>query len=88
VPVRITGARLLLNLNTGALGELRVALLDPSGRAIPGFEAEKCDAVEYNGTGVTVSWGGRADLSALAGKDVALEFRSTRTKLYSFRFEP
>jgi hypothetical protein len=86
-PVRVTGKTLLLNLNTGALGELRVGLLDAAGKPIEGFTAAQCDAVEHNGTGVKVTWKGAGDLSALQGRDVGLEFRSTRTKLYSFRFE-
>lgn len=86
-PVRVTGRSLLLNLNTTALGELRVALLDPTGQPIPGFEATRCDDVEGNSTGTKVTWGGKADLSPLHGREVCLEFRSHRTKLYSFRFE-
>ena len=86
-PVTVTGPRLLLNVDTGALGELRVALLDASGRPIPGFEASACDAVQTNGTGAVVTWKGRSDLAAVRDRDVRVEFRSTRTKLYSFRFE-
>jgi len=87
VPVKVTGRKLLLNLNTDALGELRVGLRDAQGAAIAGFATKDCMPVEYNGTGATVAWAGGADLSALAGREVVLEFRSTRTKLYSFRFE-
>lgn len=87
VPVKVTGKQLLLNLDTGALGEMRVALIGPGGQPLTGFTAEECVPLEYNGTGVKVSWNGQADLSALAGREVALEFRSNRTKLYSFRFE-
>lgn len=86
-PVKVSGKKLLLNLDTGALGEMRVGLLTADGNPISGFDAAACDYVEYNGTGREVTWGGKGDLSALAGKDVRLEFRSNRTKLYSFRFE-
>jgi hypothetical protein len=37
VPVKVTGAKLLLNLDTGALGEMRVGLFDASGQAIARF---------------------------------------------------
>jgi hypothetical protein len=87
VPVKVTGRRLLLNLDTGALGELRVGLVGADGQPVPGFAAGDCTPVEYNGTGVPVGWKGGADLSALQGRELALEFRSNRTKLYSFRFE-
>ena len=69
------------------LGGLRVGLLDVAGRPLPGFGVEECDPVLINATGVVVSWRGNADLSALRGRDVSLEFWSNRTKLYSFRFE-
>lgn len=87
LPVKITGKQLLLNLDTGALGEMRVALLGADGQPLTGFTADDCVPLEYNGTGVKVSWNGQTDLSVLEGRDVAIEFRSTRTKLYSFRFE-
>lgn len=87
VPVKVKGERLLLNLDTGALGELRVGLLDRDGKPLPGFSAEACDYMESNSVGTVVTWGGKSDLSALEGKEIRLEFKSNRTKLYSFRFE-
>lgn len=86
-PVRVTGSKLLLNLDTGALGELRVGLRDPAGREIPGYELERGEALQINSLGAVVSWVGGADLAALHGREVQLEFRSRRTRLYSFRFE-
>ncbi|MBI5693825.1 MAG: hypothetical protein HZC55_27435 [Verrucomicrobia bacterium] len=87
VPVQITGDRLLLNLDTGALGEMRVSLLDRDGGALPGFTAAQCDPLQTNSLGAVVSWAGRTDLSALRGRAVQLEFHSARARLYSFRFE-
>jgi hypothetical protein len=87
VPLKVTGRKLLLNLNTGALGELRVGLTTADGEPIGGFESENCLPLEYTATGASVAWAGGSDLSALEGRDVVLEFKSTRTKLYSFRFE-
>lgn len=87
-PVRVTGAALRLNLDTGALGEVRVALLDPKdGRAILGYALEDCSPLQINATGATVQWNGGANLAALSGKSVLLSFAAARTKLYSFRFE-
>lgn len=86
-PVKVSGNRLLLNLDTGALGEMRVGLIGADGRPLPGYGVEECEALEYNGTGVAVTWAKGSDLSALNGRELSLEFHSNRTKLYSFRFE-
>lgn len=85
--VRVTGSRLLLNVDPGALGELRVGLLDAGGRTLAGFGFDECEPVQINATGVAVSWREGSDLSSLAGRDVRVEFHATRTKLFSFRFE-
>lgn len=86
VPVRVTGPTLRLNVDTGALGELQVAVVDAQGRTVPGFDFDQCVPLQHNATGAAVAWR-QADLAILVGREVALEFRSTRTKLYSFRFE-
>lgn len=87
VPLKITGKSLLLNLDTGALGEMRVGLFDTNGRPLNGYAVDDCVPIEYNGTSAAVTWKGGADLAVLIGREVAIEFRSTRTKLYSFRFK-
>jgi len=87
VPVKVSGNRLLLNIDTGALGEMRVGLIGSDGKPIAGFETDACEPLEYNGTGAMVKWAPGSDLATLRGKEIALEFRSNRTKLYSFRFE-
>lgn len=87
VPVRVAGPQLRLNLDPGALGELRVGLRDRAGHEIPGFTAAACTPVQTNSTGATVGWAGQTGLQSLVGREVQLEFRATRTKLYSFRFE-
>jgi hypothetical protein len=87
VPVRVTGGKLLLNLDTGALGELRVALLDVAGRPLAGLGSDDCVPLQVNSLGATVAWAGAGNLSTLQGREVRLEFHSRRTKLYSFRFE-
>lgn len=86
-PVTVTGRRLRLNLDPGALGELRVGLLDAEGNPLPGFSVDECDPLHRNETGATVTWDGRGDLGSLEGRAVRLAFISSRTKLYSFRFE-
>ncbi len=87
VPVKVSSRRLLINLDTGALGGMQVGLIGVDGRPLPGFGVEDCRRLEINATGAVVTWASGADLSALQGRDVAIEFRSHRTKLFSFRFE-
>lgn len=86
VPIRVTGDRLLLNVDTGALGEVQVGLRDEYGQPIEGFELDDCPPLQNNATGVAVAWTGR-DLAALKGSLVSIEFRMRRAKLFSFRFE-
>lgn len=86
-PVRVSAPTLRVNVDTGALGALRVGLCDAAGRTLPGYGLDECDPVQVNDTGAPVSWRGRSDLRELEGRMVALEFSSTRTRLYSFRFE-
>lgn len=86
LPVRVSGERLLLNVDTGALGEISVGLRDEAGRVIPGFSLEECPPLQKNATGAPVTWL-RGDLASLKGRSVCLEFRLRRAKLYSFRFE-
>ncbi len=86
--VKVTGPKLLLNLDGGALGDLRVGLVDQGGRPIEGFTEKDCDLLRGNSTQAIVTWKGKGDLSALMKRgDVGVSFNGRRTKLYSFRFQ-
>ena len=85
--VVVSGKRLLLNVDTGALGEIRVGLVDVNGNAFPGFGLDDCKPFTGNTTSGIVSWQMDKDLGALKGKQVWLVMESTRTKLFSFRFQ-
>ncbi len=86
-PVRITGPRLRLNVDTGALGTLRLGLRDADGTPIPGYAIDDCLPVLGNATGLAVSWRSGADLAALQGREVQVELAGARAKLYSLRCE-
>lgn len=86
--VKVDGPRLLLNVDTGALGQLRVGLLDAEGKPISGFSTDDCKVLRTNSTCAEVGWTAASDLTALKGRDVRLTFIGSRAKLYSFRFEP
>lgn len=86
-PVKVDGKTLRLNVDTGALGTLRVVLMDMNGQSIPGHGIAECEAVSTNSTHAVVTWKGGSDLSALAGQSVRVVLAGNRTKLYSFYFE-
>jgi hypothetical protein len=84
--VKVEGRQLMLNLDAGAMGQLRVGLLDGDGRPIAGYGPEDCEAVQLNSTRAPVKWKRGGDLAALEGRTVQVVFTGARTKLYSFYF--
>ncbi len=86
-PVKVESSRLLLNVDTGALGNLRVGLIDAAGKPLAGFGVEQCTVLRTNSTHAAVVWKGQSDLSSLKGKEVRVSFTGSRTKLYSFYFD-
>jgi hypothetical protein len=85
-PVKVEGAHLMLNVDTGALGQFRVGLVDADGKDISGYSADDCELVRTNSTHAVVSWTGGGDLTKLVGRDVRLKLSGSRAKLYSFYF--
>ena len=86
VPVAFEGDRLELNVDTGALGSLRVELIGSDGRALPGFAAADCNPIIGNSVARTVTWKRGSSVAALASKPVSLRFVMRSTKLYAFQF--
>lgn len=86
MPIRCSGSRLELNLDTGAGGLGRVEILDASGEPIPGFTFVEADHLNGNNVRTVVSWRGKSDLSALDGRSVRLHFKMRSAKLYAFQF--
>ncbi|MBI4556952.1 MAG: hypothetical protein HY706_05155 [Candidatus Hydrogenedentes bacterium] len=87
-PFTFGGKTLMLNLNTSASGEARVAILDASGNEIEGFGLGVARFINGNHVRKTVEWrDGTTDVSHWAGKPIRLRFECRGTKLYSFRFE-
>ena len=85
-PMVFAGKQLVLNVDTGGGGHLRVELQDEDGKPLAGYTLADCDAVNGNYIRHTVSWNGRSDLSALAGKPVRMRVEMRSTKLYAFQF--
>lgn len=95
--ITFTGRELVLNIDTSATGIARVGIIqadtgtisgyDPNGVDLPGFNVEDCDLIHTtNDTQRVVSWGGKRDVSELAGKPVRLRFLLQDCDLYAFQF--
>jgi hypothetical protein len=82
-PVRFSGQHLFVNADTTA-GELRVEVLDRSGRTIAPFSAGGCVPLRADTTRGRIWWQGVADLSQFAGEAVRFRFHLTRGRLYAF----
>jgi hypothetical protein len=81
-PLTFSGSHLFVNADLQG-GELRVEMLDESGRAITGFTRESSAVLTGNAVKMPVEWRG-ASLASLAGKTVRLKFLMTRGRLFSF----
>ncbi len=83
VPMTFSGKTLELNVQAE---EVKVALVDDKGRPFRGFSLRDCDPISGDYIAKQVSWGGRSDLSGLAGRTVRLLFSLKNAKLYAFQF--
>jgi len=86
-PFIFKGCRLVINLNTSASGEARVAILDGQGAEFPGFSLAEARYINGDYLEAPATWGdGVCNVGSLAGQPVRLRFACRGTKLYSFRF--
>jgi len=77
-----------LAVNADVRGELRVEILDESGRVISGYGAADCEPIRSDRVHHQVQWHANAGLGPLRGKVVRLRFVLRDADLYSFCFEP
>ena len=85
-PIVFQGNRLRLNIDTGSMGSGFVELRDVDGNPIPGYSLGECEEIGGSFIDQTVYWGGRHDVSALAGMPVRMYIVLVRGKLYAFQF--
>lgn len=87
-----TGRNLFLGLRAALRqwgagdAEVRVELLDGRHAPIPGFTLAEADNLTTTSSDQLVSWQGRSDISALAGRPVRLRIHFRNAKLYAFQF--
>lgn len=85
-PLTFAGNHLILNYATAAAGEVRVQLLDASGRPLPGYTFAECDPLTGDELGRTVTWRGSSDLGTLRGVTVQPEFSLEDADLFALQF--
>ena len=87
-PFVFAGAELVINYATSAAGYLRAEIQDESGRAIEGFQLDRCPEIYGDEIERVIGWSGGLDVAALAGRPIRLRFSLRDADLYSFRFRP
>lgn len=87
-PLRFAGDKLLLNVDTSAVGEVRVEIQDETGQSLRGFALADPDIIHTaNEIHRVVTWrGGASTLESLAGRVVRLHFVLRDADLYAFQF--
>ena len=86
-PVTFSGSNLFVNADM-KFGELRIEMLDATGRAITPFSLGECIPVTGDATKHIVIWKQGRDLAPLRGKPVRFRFQMTAGQLYSFWVSP
>jgi len=86
VPITFSGKCLEINAWTRFAGEIRVELAEASGETIAAHTFEECDPISGDALKHTVTWKGKSDLSAWAGKPMRLRFWLRRARLYAIQF--
>lgn len=85
-PLVFAGNRLRINYSVSAAGSVWVELRDEAGAPIPGFTRADADEIIGDEIARVVTWKGKADVAALAGKAVRLHFYLKDADLYSIQF--
>lgn len=86
-PLKITGSRLMANMNA-ADGELRAELLDAeTGEAIEGYTLGDSVPTQADGVSVQLRWRGHETLEPLRNRTVRIRFHLRNADIYAVWFE-
>lgn len=80
-------ARLELDMDCSATGEVWFEVRDDSAHPSPGYTLQESVSVDGNQVAVPVFWKERDDLAELMGRPVRLHFKLRPCKLYAFQFK-
>lgn len=81
--LRFRGSHLFVNADARH-GSIEAEILDTAGKVIAPFSRANSIAVQKDGTKLAMRWKGAPDLSAVAGRDVAIRFYVRSADLYAF----
>ena len=87
-PLVFSGGKLFLNAATSGAGSILAEICGIDGQPLEGYTLDDCDTVFGDSIEKKVSWNGKSDLSALAGRPVILRFKMKEADIYSLRFAP
>ncbi len=83
-PLELDGDTLVANA-TSDYGELRVEVLDESGKPVPHYTEQDCVPVVADDVAAIAEWRDRRSLAELQGRPVRLRFVLRNARLYSYR---
>jgi hypothetical protein len=81
-PIKFSGKHLFVNADAKG-GDLRVEVLDASGRVLAPLTRDACVPVNADGTRLPVAWA-RGSIGDVAGQEVRLRFSMSRGRVYAF----
>ncbi len=81
------GGSLTINFSTSAAGSVWAELQTAEGEAIDGFTLDQCDEIIGDEIARTVTWGGSADVTSVAGKPIKVRFKVKDADIYSIQFQ-
>lgn len=85
--VTFDGDELVLNIDTSAVGQARVEILDEQSKPVSRYSLADCDEIyTANEINRVVRWNGSSAVSELAGRPIHLRFVMRDADLYAFQF--
>lgn len=85
-PLRFKGNTLVLNVAVQPGGNLRVGVLDATGRPVPGLSTADCAPITGDHIRHAVVWNARTNLASLADHPICLSFQMAKANLFAFQF--
>ena len=85
-PFVVRHPKLYLNAATWSEGSIRVEVLTPDWKPIPGFSESLVLGIRGDALDHPVRWKENVDMRALTGKSIRLKFHMTRARIYAMTF--